>query len=75
MRTTVLRTTISQLSRTTSYRTVHGSIRTARRLQRVQWRRTLCVELARPLDILATGDDAEDNIPVFYGEFEDEDGT
>ena len=72
MRTSILRTTLRQIARRTSHRTINNA-KTANRSLNVEWKRTLCVALARPLDLLA--DDAEENIPVTFECWDDDDGT
>lgn len=74
MRTTILKTTLRQITRRTSHRTINNAS-TALRTQRFVWRRAVCAELARPLDILGA-DDAEENIAqTFLNDDEDDDGT
>ena len=72
MRTFLLKTTLRQISRRTSYRTINNA-RTAKRYQSVDWKRTLCLQLSRPLDFVVT--EPEDNLPQTFVCFEDEDGT
>lgn len=74
MRTTILKTTLRQITRRTSHRTINNAS-TALRTQRFVWRRAVCAELARPLDILGA-DDAEENVAqTFLNDDEDDDGT
>jgi hypothetical protein len=76
MRTSITRTTLRQISRRTAYRTLNNA-KTARRVQRLEWRRTVFTELARPLDIMIAGQvGPEASLPVMEFDYgEDDDGT
>jgi len=68
-----MKSVLHQISR----RTLNGgglNIRRTKNLQRLQWRRAICVELAKPLETLILDNGPESNLPFTY-DFDDDDGT